>query len=157
MCLVQELHTSLTGALEKGLYYEDIEHSNTTDMWSYHFYYGIIDQIMKGDFGGVRPLNYVDLNGKAPECGKYDNPQKVDTQGGRIIQGIGITEWNDGECLFGPPNPYGALRMFDYDRWGFIPERHYRSMLVHFERNGEVLYDVWPKKEIVLSSVCRRR
>ena len=21
-------------------------------------------------------------------------------------------------------------------------------MLVHFERNGEVLYDVWPKKEI---------
>ncbi|MBR4130658.1 MAG: hypothetical protein IKU02_07020, partial [Bacteroidaceae bacterium] len=26
--------------------------------------------------------------------------------------------------------------------------RHYRSMLVHFERNNEVLYDVWPKKEI---------
>ena len=25
-------------------------------------------------------------------------------------------------------------------------ERHYRSMLVHFERNGEVLNDVWPEK-----------
>ncbi|MBP5798892.1 MAG: hypothetical protein J6W43_03145 [Prevotella sp.] len=25
-------------------------------------------------------------------------------------------------------------------------KRHYRSMLVHFERNGEVLYDVWPEK-----------
>ena len=28
----------------------------------------------------------------------------------------------------------------------FYYERHYRSMLVHFERNGEVLYDVWPEK-----------
>ena len=26
------------------------------------------------------------------------------------------------------------------------PERHYRSMLVHFERDGEVLYDVWPEQ-----------
>ena len=26
------------------------------------------------------------------------------------------------------------------------PERHYRSMLVHFERGDEVLYDVWPEK-----------
>ena len=86
-------------------------------------------------------MKYVDLDGKAPECGKYDNPQKINTQGGRIIQGIGITEWNDGECLFGPPDPYNAL---DEE----YPVRHYRSMLVHFERNGEVLYDVWPEKEI---------
>ena len=135
-------------SIGKELYYEDIEHSNTTDMWSYHFYYGTIYQIMKGDFGGVRPLNYVDLEGKAPQS-KDPITSNIDTEGGRIIQGIGITEWKDGECLFGPPNPYGALRMFDYDRWGLSPERHYRSMLVHFERNGEVLYDVWPKKEIV--------
>ena len=135
-------------SIGKELYYEDIEHSNTTDMWSYHFYYGTIYQIMKDDFGGVRPLNYVDLKGKAPQS---EDPitSNIDTEGGRIIQGIGITEWKDGECLFGPPNPYGALRMFDYDRWGLSPERHYRSMLVHFERNGEVLYDVWPKKEVV--------
>ena len=107
----------------------------------------IIDEIKEGIFGGVCSLKYVDLNGKAPV--NPQEPGNTDTEGGRIIQGIGITEWKDGECLFGPPNPYGALSMFDYDRWGLSPERHYRSMLVHFERNGEVLYDVWPKKEIV--------
>ena len=123
----------------KGLYYEDIVESNTTGIVSYCFYYGIIDEIKEGYFGGVRPLKYVDLDGKAPECDQYDNPQKIDTNDGRIIQGIGITEWNDGECLFGPPDPYFALT-------GELNKRHYRSRLVHFERNGEVLYDVWPEQ-----------
>ena len=124
----------------KGIFYKDLFMSTTTYAVQYQHYYGIIDEIKEGYFGGVRPLKYVDLDGKAPECGKYDNPQKINTQGGRIIQGIGITEWNDGECLFGPPNPYGALD-------GEYHGRHYRSMLVHFERNGEVLYNVWPEKE----------
>ena len=124
----------------KGLYYEDILMSNTTSMWQPRFYYGIIDEIKEGDFGGVRPLMYVDLDGKAPDDETGLN-RYVSTNGGRIIQGIGITEWNDGECLFGPPNPYFAST-------GERGKRHYRSMLVHFERNGEVLYDVWPKKEV---------
>ena len=124
----------------KGLYYEDILMSNTTSMRKPRFYYGIIDEIKEGDFGGVRPLMYVDLDGKAPDDETGLN-RYVSTNGGRIIQGIGITEWNDGECLFGPPNPYYASTW----NWG---DRHYRSMLVHFERNGEVLYDVWPKKEV---------
>ena len=123
----------------KGLYFQDINSENTTYIVRYEFYYGIIDEIKEGYFGGVRPLKYVDLNGKAPESDKYDNPRKLDTQGGRIIQGIGITEWNDGECLFGPPNPFNAATKSFYFR-------HYRSLLVHFERNGEVLYDVWPEK-----------
>ena len=123
----------------EGIYYQDIMQEQTTYIVRYEFYYGIIDEIKEGDFGGVRALKYVDLDGKAPKCGKYDNPQKCDTNGGRIIQGIGITEWNDGECLFGPPNPYFAST-------GERGKRHYRSMLVHFERNGEVLYDVWPEK-----------
>ena len=124
----------------KGIFYKDLFMSTTTYAVQYQHYYGIIDEIKEGYFGGVRPLKYVDLDGKAPECGKYDNPQKINTKGGRIIQGIGITEWNDGECLFGPPDPYNAL---DEE----YPVRHYRSMLVHFERNGEVLYNVWPEKE----------
>ena len=127
----------------KGIYFEDIMSSNTTGIPRYYCYYGIIDEIKEDYFGSICPLKYVDLDGKAPECGKWDSPQNVDTQGGRIIQGIGITEWNDGECLFGPPNPYFALQMSSE---GGEPERHYRSMLVHFERNGEVLYDVWPEK-----------
>ena len=122
----------------KGLYYQDITMSNTTSMWKPYFYYGIIDEIKEGYFGGVKPLKYVDLDGKAPEDETGLN-RNISTNGGRIIQGIGITEWNDGECLFGPPNPYFA------STWE-MGKRHYRSMLVHFERNGEVLYDVWPEK-----------
>jgi hypothetical protein len=123
----------------KELYYQDITMSNTTSMWKPYFYYGIIDEIKEGYFGGVKPLKYVDLDGKAPEDETGLN-RNISTNGGRIIQGIGITEWNDGECLFGPPNPYFA------STWE-MGKRHYRSMLVHFERNGEVLYDVWPEKK----------
>ena len=128
----------------QGLYFRDICESNTTSEYPYNFYYGIIDEIKEGDFGGVRPLKYVDLDGKAPY--NIQEPGNTDTGGGRIIQGIGITEWNNGECLFGPPNPYQALRFFDYYYGDKYPERHYRSMLVHFERDDEVLYDVWPRK-----------
>lgn len=121
----------------KGISFENLFMSTTTYAVKYQYYYGIIDEIKEGYFGGSQPLKYVDLDGKAPEYDKYG----IDTKGGRIIQGIGITEWNDGECLFGPPDPYGALD-------GEYHGRHYRSMLVHFERNGEVLYDVWPEKEV---------
>ena len=121
----------------KGLYYRDIDESNSTGIVPYYFFYGVIDEIKEGYFGGVRPLKYVDLDGKAATL---EFGYCIDTKGGRIIQGIGITEWNDGECLFGPPNPYFAMT-------GSYNDRHYRSMLVHFERDGEVLYDVWPEKE----------
>lgn len=86
--------------------------------------FGTIEEIREGVFGGVKPLKYVDLNGV------------------RIIHGIGVTEWNDGECLLGPANLYNNSFYFK----GTPQERHYRSMLVHFERDGEVLYDVWPEK-----------
>ena len=132
----------------KGLYYEDITMSNTTSLIRPCFYYGIIDEIKEGYFGGAKPLKYVDLDGKAPDNNPNSPIRNVNTNGGRIIHGLGITEWNDGECLFGPPNPYSALSEFESYRWELYPERHYRSMLVHFERNGEVLYDVWPEKGI---------
>lgn len=88
--------------------------------------YGTISDIKEGYFGGENLLKYVDLNGI------------------RIIHGIGVTEWNDGECIFGPVDPYSCY----YGTYpGMSETRNYRSMLVHFERNGEVLYDVWPEKE----------
>lgn len=89
--------------------------------------YGTISEIKEGYFGGENLLKYVDLNGI------------------RIIHGIGVTEWNDGECIFGPVDPYSCY----YGTYPGMPEtRNYRSMLVHFERNGEVLYDVWPEKGV---------
>ena len=106
--------------------FKDITSSNTTAIYPPGtFDFGQIEEIKEGDFGGVRPLKYTDINGV------------------RIIQGIGVTTWNDGECLFGPVEPYKMAYTIPYE------ERNYRSMLVHFERNGEVLYDVWPPKEIV--------
>ena len=133
-------------SIGKELYYCDLLDSNTTGIFRHQYYYGIIDEIKEGDFGGVRPLKYVDLNGIAPDDeirGRWNH----NTNGGRIIQGIGITEWNDGECLFGPPNLW-----LWYSFW-FDEERHYRSKLVHFERNGEVLYNVWPEKEATVAPV----
>ena len=101
----------------------DILSNNTTAFYPPGtFDFGKIEEIKEGNFGGVRPLKYTDVNGV------------------RIIQGIGVTTWNDGECLFGPVKPYYASPTIEHN------ERHYRSMLVHFERNGEVLYNVWPVK-----------
>ena len=131
----------------KGIYFENLLRSNLTgSFYSGNLYYGIIDEIKEGYFGGVRPLKYVDLDGKAPANDPNSYIINSDTKGGRIIQGIGITEWNNGVCLFGPPNPYHALQQFEDYHLISYPDRH-RSMLVHFERNGEVLYDVWPEKE----------
>ena len=131
----------------KRLWFQDISGANATCYPPCGLYnYGMIDEIEEGNFGGVRPLKYVDLNGKAPVDPEQPWLDYTDTNGGRIIQGIGITEWNDGECLFGPVNPYRALQQFDSDGWYKYPWRNYRSMLVHFERDNEVLYDVWPEK-----------
>lgn len=136
---------------EKGLFFKDILFSNTTSIFQNHFYYGIIDEIKEGDFGGARTLNYVDLDGKAPSNDPNSAIRNIDTQGGRIIQGIGITEWNGSECLFGPPNPYKALTFGE-----IYPVRQYRSMLIRFERNGEVLYDIQPKKVVTNVKTVRK-
>ena len=131
----------------KGIFYEDILDSNSTDIVCCHCYYGIIDEIKEGNFGGARLLKYVELNGKAPEE-ESDNIHNIDTKGGRIIQGIGITEWSDGECLFGPIDPYSTLAQYQSFQRESYPERNYHSILVYFERNEEVLYDFWPEKRI---------
>ena len=116
----------------KMLEFKDITSSNTTAIYPPGtFDFGKIEEIKEGDFGGVRPLKYTDINGV------------------RIIQGIGVTTWNDGECLFGPVETYNALRFFGFLNPYLDNRKEYRSMLVHFERNGEVLYDAWPTKEIV--------
>ena len=108
------------------LYSQTIEACNRTGMDDEDgvHEFGTITEIKEGNFGGVRSLKYVETNGV------------------RIIQGIGVTEWNGGECLFGPVDPYMARCILLPD--GGTELRHYRSMLVHFERDGEVLYDVWP-------------
>ena len=107
--------------LEVGMMLEfrDIERANCTCIIPPGtFDFGEVEEIKEGDFGGKISLKYADVNGI------------------RIVQGIGVVNWNDGECLFGPLKIYDALPKTEV--------RHYRSMLVRFERNGEVLYDQWP-------------
>lgn len=102
-----------------------INGANCTCLNPESYEFGTIEEIKEGNFGGATSLKYVDLDGV------------------RIIQGIGVTEWNGGECLFGPVKPYEA-----YIEWsnGYADIPNYRSRLVHFERSGEVLYDIWPEK-----------
>ena len=107
--------------------------SSTTGFWPWDYdEYGTVEEIKEGYIGGVRPLKYSDVNGL------------------RFIQTVGVTTWNDGECIFGPIRPYEVL-----SAWGAVEgeQRHYRSMLVHFERDGEVLYDVWPEKPAISKPV----
>lgn len=83
--------------------------------------YGTIEEILERDFGGVHPLKYVDL-------GEH-----------RIIKGIGLTSWEGSGCIFGPIKSHESSRDSNSDS--------YRSILVHFERGGQVLYDEWPMPE----------
>jgi len=122
----------------KVLVFSDIVSANTTSIVRVYGCYGTVGEVKEGFFGGARQLKYVEVNGKSPEVDKTQPIKYYDTKGGRIIQGIGITEWNDDKCLFGPVIPYAGVRQMDHTGRGYS---NYRSMLVHFERNGEVLYD----------------
>ena len=97
--------------------------------------YCVIVNIKEKSFGGCRPLKYVETD-----------------DGHILIQGIGVTSWDDYYCIFGPARMNEWL-YYDCHENSVRSERikentfHYRSMLVHFERDGEVLYDVWPQPE----------
>ena len=93
------------------------------------YIFGTIEEIQTGSFGTSTPLEYVELNGRT------------------IIKGIGITSWNGRDCIFGPPEAW-------YMEWTVNSKvrNDYRSILVHFERDGEVLYDLWPTPEGGLAS-----
>ena len=120
--------------------------------------YGIIEKIEEGDFGGVRPLNYVDLTATI----WYSGNRPIRYYPVRMIQGIGVTTWDGPQCILGPVeimttlekeylsgNPF--MKWFK-SKYG-TDESHHRSMLVHFERNGEVLYDVWPSPKGMTNEV----
>ena len=97
------------------------------------YVFGTIEEIKTGTFGTSVPLEYVEMNGRT------------------IINGIGITSWNGRDCIFGPTQAW-------YMEWLYNSQisNDYRSILVHFEKNGEVLYDLWPNErgELVTHISC---
>ena len=83
---------------------------------------GVIREIRQGTFGTSIPLTYVVLD-----------------DGRILIPGIGITSWNGRDCVTGPCMAWWMEHRADSN-----VSNDYRSILVHFERDGEVLYDQWP-------------
>ena len=66
--------------------------------------------------------------------------------GAKLVRGIEVTTWPSAYCLFGPACPQGTS----------MSENHidgpFRSVLVRFERDGEVLYDQWPTPDSGMAS-----
>ena len=115
------------------LYFIDLFTSQTTG-FPRTTPYGKIVEVGKDFFGGAKPLEYALL----------DN-------GRRIIKGIGVTTWNGKECIVGPAYVNECADWFvndnilqDEAKMDEIKNTHHRSMLVRFEHDGEVLYNMWP-------------
>ena len=102
---------------------------------------GTIREIRQGTFGTDVPLTYMVLD---------DNVDVgMEACEHIVIPGIGITSWYSRNCISGPCMAH-ALEGVEEDQ--YIRNDHYRSILVHFERGGEVLYDLWPTPEGGLAS-----
>ena len=101
----------------------------------------------EGLFGGVRPLTYSNLRVRVKRA---ETPKKYEYDI-CLIKGIGVTSWLGPDCIFGPLDASEAYDHFYHKISN--PNHPYRSMLVHFERNGEVLYDVWPSPEGMTNEV----
>ena len=100
-----------------------------------------------GYFGGIRSLTYSNMRVRVY---RYEAPPNYEYDV-CLIKGIGVTSWLGPDCIFGPLD---ASEVYDYYYKKISNPNHpYRSMLVHFERNGEVLYDVWPSPEGMTNEV----
>lgn len=116
------------------LTYIDLPTSQITGYFGDATTFGTITEIKEKSFGGgCKPLKYIETN-----------------EGRILIQGIGVTSWNDYYCIFGPAmiNDW-VVGFYPYDVQKDILKKvsNYKSILVHFERDGEVLYDMWPSEE----------
>ena len=94
---------------------------------------GTIREIRQGTCGTDVPLTYMVLD---------DNVDVgMEACEHIVIPGIGITSWYSRNCISGPCM---ALAVEEVEEDQYIRNDHYRSILVHFERGGETIYDLWP-------------
>lgn len=98
---------------------------------------GTIQEIWEDFFGGEHKQTYA-----------------ITDKGHMVIDGIGITAWAGPDCIFGPVEIGEAFHYYDPEYSEFIidpdlicypGESPFCTILAHFERDGEVLYDVWPE------------
>lgn len=84
--------------------------------------YGEILFVDEKKFGGSTAISFAEL----------DN-------GMHVLKGIGFTQWPGAECILGP---LGLECITSED--DNLGSNHFKSILVYFEHNGEILYNVWP-------------
>ena len=122
---------------------------------SCHFYFGGSnsrttfdweDENEKEDyFGGDKSLTYVNVQAQLDLSASRRYGYDV-----CLIQGIGVTSWPGPDCIFGPIDTSVST-----DTWTHNKTYHpYRSMLIYFERNGEVLYNMQPTPASVKGVPC---
>ncbi len=122
------------------LYYEDMAGAACTCFPTNSYTFGVVENVRTGSFGTHHELAYMDIDTISTYFGGTLKGEKHVSA--KLIQGIGVTCWDAEYCVFGPA----------YPEEGFPGENtpspnHYRSLLVHFERGGEVLYDLWPNEK----------
>lgn len=122
----------------------DLYMSNVFTGGNIYEYHNPIKEIKKANFGGGGELEFfegrfVRSRAYVRDCGDY-----------KLIRGIGMTASKERDCLF----CLASIPYIDMYNVPYMPEyqteaekKHYRSILVHFERNGEVLYDLWPNEK----------
>ena len=122
------------------LYFEDMAGAACTCFPTNSYTFGVVENVRTGSFGTHHELTYMDIDTITTYFGGTLKEKKhIST---RLIQGIGVTGWDAEYCLFGPAYPQEGF----FENGTPSPNR-YRSILVHFERDGEVLYDLWPNEE----------
>ena len=102
---------------------------------------GTVDEINEGCFGTDKVLQYIDAD--TFDIYYHRKLYRKDYVGTKLIRGIGVNKWKSRYCIVGPSYPANTTP------WMSDP---YMSILVHFERGGEVLYDLWPTPEGGLAS-----
>lgn len=121
----------------KEMTFEDMYGAACTCTPTNSYSFGSIQEIKSAVFGTEHAVEYVDVDSMTTyTAGFFMNRQQV---GAKLIKGIGVTSWESAHCLFGPARPDNDL--LPNGEWDKAP---YHSILVHFEQNGEVLYDLWP-------------
>ncbi len=110
-------------------------------MSGYEYSLGRVGTVNEGCFGTDKVLQYIDADTLSIYyCRKQ---YRKDYVGAKLIRGIGVNKWKSRYCIVGPSYPANTTP------WMSDP---YMSILVHFERGGEVLYDLWPTPEGGLAS-----
>lgn len=101
-------------------------------------------QMTGGYFGP--PFAYVKEVGYDSFGSSHQHKYVLLDNGMCIVDNIGVTSWNGKECIIGPADIYWCVADFTNDP-DIKGNHHHCSMLVRFEKDGELLYNMWPNEK----------